>query len=109
VRQWRGLGAAHVLAPAHRLWSGSAGGGDRPVVDRDLTGEATIKPPDLNRLITLNTLLQTRSISRAALRLCLSQPTVSRALGQLRQLLADPLLVRSGSGMMLTRRGVELP
>ncbi|SEJ00100.1 transcriptional regulator, LysR family [Sphingobium sp. AP50] len=58
--------------------------------------------------MTLSILLQTRSVSRAAQRLGLSQPTVSRALGQLRQLLADPLLVRSGSGMMLTRRGVEL-
>ncbi|MFC3440413.1 LysR family transcriptional regulator [Sphingobium rhizovicinum] len=58
--------------------------------------------------MTLSILLQTRSVSRAAQRLGLSQPTVSRALGQLRQLLADPLLVRSGAGMTLTRRGVEL-
>ncbi|MEO7466104.1 MAG: LysR family transcriptional regulator, partial [Sphingobium limneticum] len=42
--------------------------------------------------MTLSMLLQTRSVSRSAQRLGLSQPTVSRALGQLRQLLADPLL-----------------
>lgn len=58
--------------------------------------------------MTLSILLQTRSVSRAAQRLGLSQPTVSRALGQLRQLLSDPLLVRSGGGMTLTQRGAEL-
>lgn len=59
-------------------------------------------------MLTLTILLQTRSVSRAAQRLGLSQPTVSRALNQLRRILADPLLVRSGGGMTLTRRGVEL-
>lgn len=58
--------------------------------------------------MTLSMLLQTRSVSRSAQRLGLSQPTVSRALGQLRQMLADPLLVRSGGGMTLTQRGEEL-
>lgn len=38
----------------------------------------------------------------------MSQPTVSRALNQLREMLADPLLVRAGGGMSLTQRGVEL-
>lgn len=56
----------------------------------------------------LAVLLQTRSITRAAKRLGMSQPTVSRALGQLRQTLADPLLVRSGGKMTLTQRAVEL-
>lgn len=59
-------------------------------------------------LLTLAVLLQTQSVSRTAARLGLSQPTVSRALQQLRIILADPLLVRSGGGMTLTRRGVEL-
>lgn len=58
--------------------------------------------------MTLSMLLQTRSVSRSAQRLGLSQPTVSRALGQLRQMLADPLLVRSGGGMTLTQRGEAL-
>lgn len=58
--------------------------------------------------MTLAILLQTRSVSGTARRLGLSQPTVSRSLGQLRKILADPLLVRSGGGMTLTRRGVEL-
>lgn len=67
-----------------------------------------IKPLDLNLLLTLANLLQTQSISRTAMRLGRSQPTVSRALNQLREILADPLLVRSGGKMILTQRGVEL-
>ncbi len=67
-----------------------------------------MKPIDLNLLLTLSILLQTRSVSRAAQRLGISQPTVSRALSQLRRLFSDPLLVRSGGGMALTPRGIEL-
>lgn len=59
-------------------------------------------------MLTLAILLQTRSVSGTARRLGLSQPTVSRALNRLRKILADPLLVRSGGSMTLTRRGVEL-
>lgn len=56
----------------------------------------------------LAVLLQTRSISRTAKRVGLSQPTVSRALNQLRTALSDPLLVRSAGKMTITQRGVEL-
>ncbi|MBW6527736.1 LysR family transcriptional regulator [Sphingomonas sp. RHCKR7] len=71
-------------------------------------GTSPIKPVDANLLTTLAILLQTRSISRAAKRMGVSQPTVSRSLGQLRAALADPLLVRSGGRMALTQRGAEL-
>ena len=67
-----------------------------------------IRPFDANLLLTLTILLQTQSVSRTAKRLGLSQPKVSRALAELRQMLADPLLVRSGGRMTLTQRGVEL-
>jgi DNA-binding transcriptional LysR family regulator len=67
-----------------------------------------VRPFDANLLSILAVLLQTRSVSRAAKRLGLSQPTISRALSQLREILADPLLVRSGGRMTLTQRGVEL-
>lgn len=70
--------------------------------------EREIKPFDANLLLMLTILLQTQSISRTATRLGLSQPTVSRALNQLRELLADLLLVRSGGRMILIQRGVEL-
>lgn len=61
-----------------------------------------------NLLLVLAVLLQTRSVSNAALKLGMSQPSVSRALAKLRDALNDPLLVRSGVGMARTRRGDEL-
>ncbi|MGE4431427.1 MAG: LysR family transcriptional regulator [Sphingobium sp.] len=67
-----------------------------------------IRSIDLNLLVVLAILLQTKSVTRAAQRLGLSQPSVSRSLGQLREILSDPLLVRSNSGMELTRRAEEL-
>lgn len=53
-------------------------------------------------------LLQTKSVSRTAARLGLSQAAVSRSLAQLRLLFNDPLFVRSGSGLELTHRAEEL-
>lgn len=53
-------------------------------------------------------LLKTRSVTLTAMQLKTSQPSVSRALAQLRVLLEDPLLVRSAGGMTLTRRAEDL-
>ncbi|SDM57738.1 DNA-binding transcriptional regulator, LysR family [Stutzerimonas balearica DSM 6083] len=66
---------------------------------------------DLNLLKVLDALLRERNVSRAAQRLSLSQPAVSNALGRLRELLDDPLLVRVGRSMQPTPRalGLELP
>ncbi|WP_443478204.1 LysR family transcriptional regulator [Novosphingobium aerophilum] len=61
-----------------------------------------------NLLLILALLLKTKSVSGTALALGVSQPSVSRALSQLRTALKDPLLVRSGAGMARTRRGEEL-
>jgi len=63
---------------------------------------------DLNLLLTLALLLQTRSVSATARRLGTSQPTTSRALARLRELFSDPLLIRTNAGMELTRRAEEL-
>lgn len=63
---------------------------------------------DLNLLVVLEALLAERNVTRAARRLGLSQPAVSNALGRLRALLGDPLLVRSASGMEPTPRALEL-
>jgi DNA-binding transcriptional LysR family regulator len=63
---------------------------------------------DLNLLVTLEALLEEESVGRAADRLALSQPAVSHALKRLRALLGDPLLVRVGPRMQLTRRGSAL-
>ena len=64
--------------------------------------------PNLNLLTTLLVLLEERSVTRAAKRLRLTQPAVSRSLQQLRELIGDPLLVREGRGMSVTRQGEGL-
>src|SRR3990167_392505 len=57
---------------------------------------------DLHLIRVLHTVLTERSVSRAALRLGMYQPAVSASLKRLRELAGDPLLVRSGSGMVPT-------
>ena len=59
---------------------------------------------NLNLLPTLKALLETRSVSRAAELLHLSQPSISKQLAQLRQEFADELLVREGQRWLLTPR-----
>lgn len=63
---------------------------------------------NLNLLLVLQQLLEQRSVSQAARSLNLTQPAISRSLAQLRELFADPLLVRVGNQMQLTPRGEEL-
>ena len=63
---------------------------------------------DLNLLIQLGALLEERSVTQAARRLGRTQSGLSHALGKLRELFDDPLLVRSGSEMVLTPRAQEL-
>ena len=57
---------------------------------------------DLNLLVTLRALLLETSVTRAAVRIGQSQPTVSRALQSLRSAFGDELLTRSGRSMTLT-------
>jgi DNA-binding transcriptional LysR family regulator len=57
---------------------------------------------DLNLLRTFHAVHAERSVSRAAERLALSQPTVSHALKRLRLLYRDPLFVRTQGGMAPT-------
>lgn len=63
---------------------------------------------DLNLLTALDALLRERHVTRAARMLGLSQPAMSHSLRRLRALLGDPLLVRSGQGMVLTARAEAL-
>src|SRR3954453_15810334 len=63
---------------------------------------------DLNLLVALDALLLEGSVSRAAMRIGLSQPAASHALQRLRELLGDPLLVRVGARMELTPRAQGL-
>lgn len=63
---------------------------------------------DLNLLTALDALLREASVSRAALRIGLSQPAASHALQRLRDIFGDPLLVRTGARMELTPRAQAL-
>ncbi|MFB6614311.1 LysR family transcriptional regulator [Streptomyces sp. NPDC085524] len=57
---------------------------------------------DLNLLVALDVLLEESSVSRAAARLHLSEPAMSRTLGRIRKALGDPVLVRAGRTMVPT-------
>jgi DNA-binding transcriptional LysR family regulator len=63
---------------------------------------------DLNLLVALDALLLEANVSRAAMRIGLSQPATSHALQRLRDLIGDPLLVRVGARMELTPRAQAL-
>ncbi|MBP4052164.1 LysR family transcriptional regulator [Chromobacterium violaceum] len=70
--------------------------------------EKDFRGVDLNLLVTLAVLLRERSVSRAAACLHLGQPAVSGALGRLRELFDDELLVRVPQGMAPTARAQAL-
>ncbi|MEM9488015.1 MAG: LysR family transcriptional regulator, partial [Myxococcota bacterium] len=59
---------------------------------------------DLNLLVALRALLREQHVSRAAKRVGVSQPAMSRALAKLRDMFDDPLLIRSLHGMQCTAR-----
>lgn len=67
-----------------------------------------MEPLDFNFLGTLDALLQEGSVTEAARRVGLSTPAMSHALARIRERLGDPLLVRSGRGMLLTPRALSL-
>jgi len=69
---------------------------------------ARLEDLDLNLILTLHWLLTEQSVTRAAARLDVSQPTVSHALGRLRTLLGDPLLIKSGRTMLPTKKAEAL-
>lgn len=63
---------------------------------------------DLNLLVALQALLEERNVTRAAQRLGMSQPAASRALGRLRALFSDALLVDAPGGYVLSARANEI-
>lgn len=73
-----------------------------------MTEQALFDKIDLHLIRVLNTVLIERSVSRAALRLGMYQPAVSASLKRLRALAGDPILVRSGSGMVPTDAGLRM-
>lgn len=66
------------------------------------------QPVDLNLLVSLDALLQEGTVTGAARRVGLSTPAMSHALARIRDRLGDPILVRSGRGMLLTPRAEAL-
>ncbi|EHH03578.1 LysR family transcriptional regulator [Agrobacterium tumefaciens CCNWGS0286] len=63
---------------------------------------------DLNLLVSLEALLEEKSVSLAAKRLSVGQPAMSYNLARLRTLLADDLLVRTARGMSPTPKATSM-
>jgi DNA-binding transcriptional LysR family regulator len=69
---------------------------------------SNIRKIDLNLLVAFDALFDELSVSRAAERLALTQPTVSGMLNRLRHLFGDPLFVRTQRGILPTPRAESL-
>jgi LysR family transcriptional activator of mexEF-oprN operon len=63
---------------------------------------------DLNLLVIFEALMFERNLTRVAEKLFMGQPAVSAALGRLRDLFDDPLLLRNGRGMEPTARALVI-
>lgn len=63
---------------------------------------------DLNLLIYLDVLLRECNVTRSAQQLNITQPAMSNGLKRLRDLLKDPLLVRTSEGMKPTEKALHL-
>ncbi|GIU40107.1 LysR family transcriptional regulator [Shewanella sairae] len=63
---------------------------------------------DLNLLVILQVLLEEQSVTRAAARLHVSQSALSKSLNRLRDMLGDPLFLRTAHGLKPTAHAVQL-
>ncbi len=63
---------------------------------------------DLNLLVAYQVLMQEKNVTRAAERLFVTQPAMSKTLNRLRNLLDDELFVRSSHGLTPTPKTLEL-
>ncbi|MFV0575557.1 MAG: LysR family transcriptional regulator [Vibrio sp.] len=63
---------------------------------------------DLNLLVALQALIRTRSVTKAAMQLNITQSAMSRTLQRLRHQFGDPLFVRTKGGLLPTERTTEL-
>jgi DNA-binding transcriptional LysR family regulator len=82
-------------------------GGKLIVVNGDIN-TIELRALDLNLLVVLDAIHRQRSIRLAARKLHLGAPAVSMALRRLRDLVGDPLFVRTATGMEPTARGSAL-
>src|SRR5215472_8759127 len=69
---------------------------------------AHLRQADLNLLVAFTAIAEERNVTRAASRLLLSQPAVSRALQRLRDTFHDDLLIRTSNGYEPTPKGQRL-
>lgn len=69
---------------------------------------ARLSAADLNLLPVFQVLLEERNVTRAAGRLNLTQPAISRNLARLRELFNDPLFTRTPKGLSPTPRAEAL-
>ncbi|MBP6344368.1 LysR family transcriptional regulator [Neisseriaceae bacterium CLB008] len=67
-----------------------------------------MKHPDLNLMIALDILLEEGSVSKAAQRMHLSAPAMSRTLTRIRTAFNDPILVRAGRTLVPTPRALSI-
>jgi DNA-binding transcriptional LysR family regulator len=63
---------------------------------------------DLNLLLVLDAILQTRSVTAAAKRLGITKAAMSHALARVRERVGDPILVRAGKEWALTERARQM-
>ncbi|NDL65671.1 LysR family transcriptional regulator [Acerihabitans arboris] len=63
---------------------------------------------DLNLLVAFDALMDERNVTRAAIRVGVSQPAMSAALSRLRTLFGDPLFLRSAEGLLPTPRARDI-
>jgi DNA-binding transcriptional LysR family regulator len=70
--------------------------------------DMNVSEVDLNLFAVLDAVLSKRSVTRAAEQLHVTQSAVSNSLARLREILADPLVVRNGRGLTLTPRAEQL-
>ncbi|RYZ42870.1 MAG: LysR family transcriptional regulator [Myxococcaceae bacterium] len=75
---------------------------------RPVSDEVDLAGINLNLMVALDALLKEAHVTRAAARVGLTQSAMSHALGQLRELLDDALLIRGRGGMVLTPRAEQL-
>jgi len=58
--------------------------------------------PDLNLMVIFDAIMQEQSVSIAAERLAMTQPSVSNALSRMRHVFKDPLFIKDGRGIKPT-------
>jgi len=77
-------------------------------IDGGDTDPVNLASLDLNLLVSLDALLQQRSVTRAAAQMGLSQPALSASLARLRRHFGDELLTRVGNDYRLTPLALQL-